>query len=233
MSTRSLSCIAALTLAALASPPAAATLITGSFSGIARGEIRDWGDGTITPFAEPVTGRFSFETAIPPPSGCCDPPIREPGSLFYQGRLFDFSAHVFDDDTDSALYEGSDYDSVTLLDDGTRQSFGLRGGGPYWYWAMTFVAADGGLFQDFDPESFDPTQVDLGASWADFSGDIRSYGSIVSFDTLVFDGYPALVPEPATFGLFATGLLLMARRKRRCVRLRRGAEQLDLTAGSS
>jgi hypothetical protein len=207
-------CITAMLTGTLLALPSQATLITGSFSGIASGESRDWYDGTITSFAIPVTGSFSFETAIP--SG--EQPVVEPGSLSFRGQMFDFAVYGLDEVLDTKDRDRFGEDTVTLLQNGPEQTFRVGGGGPYWYWRMSFLDPDGGLFANFDPETFDPGQVDIGASFAEFSGDIRSYGATLDFSTLVFDGYPQSVPEPATLGLFGAGLLILAVRRRRAGR---------------
>lgn len=204
-------CTTAMLTGALMALPSEATLITGSFSGIASGESRSWYDGTITSFAVPVTGSFSFETTLPAGAE----PTVEPGSLSYQGYLFEFAIHVFDEDIGTEGREGAWEDTVTLLDNGSEQTFRVGGGGPYWYWTISFIDSDGGLFENFDAETFDPGQVDISASFAEFSGDIRSYGATIDFSTLVFDGYPQSVPEPTTLGLFGAGLLVLAVRGRR------------------
>lgn len=204
-------CATAMLASALPALPSEAMLITGSFSGIASGESTNWFDGTITSFAVPVTGRFSFETSVP----AAAEPIVQPGSVSYQGSLFEFAIHVFDEDIGSADREGAWEDTVTLLQNGSEQTFRVGGGGPYWYWTMSFVDPHGGLFDSFDPETFDPGQVNIGASFAAFSGDIRSYSATIDFNTLVFDGYPQSVPEPAALGLFGAGLLVLSIRRRR------------------
>ena len=217
-SIRGIKRITALLAGVLIALPSHAMLITGSFEGIANGQTVSWSDGSITPFAIPITGTFAFETEIPSGSQ----PIVEPGSFSYsgsEGRLFQFATHIFGEDKGSAQVEGGWEDTITLLQEGSQQTLRADGGGPYWYWVMTLVDPDGGLFQNFNPETFDPRQVDLGASFIDFSGDIRSYGAIIKFTTLAFDGYPPQsVPEPTTLGLFGAGLLLFALRRRRAQR---------------
>ena len=208
MSARSIIRLAALLAAILGYQPASAISITGfsgSFTGTATGEFRNNADGTSTPFAEPVTGQFAVDTVIPE-EDCCGPPQLEPGRFHYNGPVFTFSVQAFGYEIGSSTTMSDGPDSVTLLDDGTEQSFRVTGGGPYWYWTMEFVAPDGGLFQDFDPMTFDPTRIDMSRSFAAFSDNIRSYGALVEFDSLAFDGYPSQVPEPATLGLFGMGL---------------------------
>lgn len=209
--------ITTLLASALMALPSYATLITGTFSGVARGETRSWYDGSATSFAVPVTGSFSFETSLP--DGCCPPvvDVLGPGSVLYQGSpiAFDFAVHVFGGDTGTGEVDDYWQDSIVLLQEDTQQSFDVGGGGPYWYWSMTFVDPDGGLFQNFDPATFDPRQVDIDTSFAEFSGNIRSYGATVDFDTLSFDGYPRSIPEPVTLGLFGVGLFMLAALGRR------------------
>lgn len=218
---------AAVSLAGvLGSQTASALSITGfsgTFSGIASGERRNPADDTIIPFMEPVTGWFAVDTVIPPPypEGCCDPPLVEPGRLSYTAPVFSFSVQAFGREIGSNII-GSGPDGVTLFEEGTAQSFTVGGGGPYWNWSMGFAAPEGGLFENFDPMTFDPTRVDMSRSFAAFSDDIRSYRAAVAFDSLVFDGYPSQVPEPTTLGLFGAGLLMLGfARRRACRSLRR------------
>ena len=213
MSTRSFIRVAALLTATLGSQSAWALPITGfsgSFSGTASGNFISRLDGSATPFTEPVTGSFAISTVIPPPypDGCCSPPQMEPGYLHYNGWVLNLSIQAFGREIASNFSDNWP-DSVTLAEEGTAQSLSVAGGGPYWGWSMEFVAPGGGLFQDLDPMTFDPTQVDMSRSFATFSDDIRSYGARVSFDSLLFDGYPSQVPEPATLALFGAGLLML------------------------
>lgn len=208
--------VTVLLASALFALPSNAMFITGTFSGVARGNTNNWSDGTTTPFAVPVTGSFSFQTKLP--GGCCPPEVDAvgPGTVLYRGNpiRFDFTVDVFGQHIGSDVIDDGWEDSIVLAKEGAQQSFRVGGGGPYWYWSMIFVDQDGGLFKNFDPGTFDPRQVDIGASYADFSGDIRSYGAIVDFDTLIFDGYPRPVPEPLTLGLFGAGLLMLVARRR-------------------
>jgi len=215
MSSRTIICAAAFLLAALSYQSSAGT-IEGSFTGTASGGRDNARNGTYTPYSgEPVTGGFSLNTDLPPPdTGCCDPPTLEDGKLFYRAFVFDFSIHAFDHDISNA--ELDDFpNSVTWADDGLSQSLTVTGGGPYWYWVLGLVDPDGGLFSNFDPATFDATQVDIGKSFFNFSDDIRSYGATVAFDTLTIDGHSLQVPEPATLGLLGLGLLLLPLAKRR------------------
>ena len=219
MSARTFICATAFVLAALVSPAVEAVLLTGTFTGTANGFKSNPWDGTLTPITSPATGSFAFETSLPDTSGwpdyCCAPPTVGPGSLDYDGTVFEFNVRAFGREVGNQTIGRYWSDSVTMLEEGAQQSFQVRGGGPYWYWSMSFLDPDGGLFRDFNPETFDPRQVDLSRSFAEFSGDIRSYGATISFDTVVFDGYSQAVPEPAPLGLFGAGLLLVALMKRR------------------
>lgn len=104
---------------------------------------------------------------------------------------------------------------VTWAQDGPGQSVTVTGGGPYAYWTLGLVDPDGGMFRDFDPLTFDPTQVNVGLSYFDFSDDIRTYGATMTFDSLTLDGHTLPVPEPTTLGLFGAGMLLLALTGRR------------------
>ena len=82
-------------------------------------------------------------------------------------------------------------------------------------WTLGLVDPDGGLFRNFDPATFDATQVDIGQSFFNFSDDIRSYRATVAFDSLTIDGHSQQVPEPATLSLLGIGLLLLPLIRRR------------------
>jgi hypothetical protein len=140
--------------------------------------------------------------------------VLEDGRLFYSAFVFQFSIHAFDRDISDA---GLDYfpNGVTWAEDGPAQSLTVTGGGPYWNWTLGLVDPDGGLFRNFDPATFDATQVDIGQSFFNFSDDIRSYRATVAFDSLTIDGHSQQVPEPATLSLLGVGLLLLPLIRRR------------------
>ena len=202
---------------ALRSEPAHAVYITGTFGGTASGDMNNW-NGTSTPFVEPVSGQFSLDMTLPDPGACCPYCCfvsQEPGSLTYQGEhLLDISIQAFGREISST---GNKYwlDSITLGQDGAGQSVTARGGGPYWGWSLNFINSDGGLFDDFDPATFDPAHVNIEESYATFSDDIRSYYARVTFDTVSFDGSALSVPEPSSVGLLALGALLLASARRK------------------
>ncbi|HEY4365690.1 MAG TPA: hypothetical protein VGN07_00510 [Steroidobacteraceae bacterium] len=209
MTTRSLLCAAAFLAAALASQPAGASFITGSFSGIATGNLNNPANGTQSPFAESVTGTFLFDTTIPPTEPYSNPPTLADGVFTYSGQFaFDLAVRFMGQDLPGAvLLSGSNH--AELVDRGAGQSFTLSSGGPYQYGILSFADPDGRLFSNFDPTTFDPRQVDIGQSFVRFSDNIRLYNATVAFDSLIFDGYPQQVPEPATLGMLALGLLLL------------------------
>lgn len=217
MSAKALICATVLLAGALSSEPTRAAYITGAFSGTATGDMNNW-NGTHTPFVEPVSGQFSLAMTLPDPGACCPyccSVSEELGSLTYQGQhLFDVSIQAFGRDI-SSINNKYWLDSITLAQDGTGQSVRASGGGPYWGWSLTFINSAGGLFHDYDPTTFDPTQVDISQSYATFSDDIRSYQASVSFASLGFDGYPLSVPEPASAGLLALGVLILGCTRRR------------------
>ena len=219
---RVLICATILLAGSLRSELAHAAYVTGTFSGTASGDRDNW-NGTSTPFAEPVSARFSLDMTLPDPGACCPYCCfvsQEPGSLTYQGEhLFDISIQAFGRDI-SSIDNKYWLDGITLAQDGTGQSVTASGGGPYWGWSLNFVNSQGGLFHDFDPATFDPTHVDIDESYATFSDDIRSYYARVTFDSVGFDGYPVSIPEPASAGLLTLGVLILACTRRRSPRAR-------------
>jgi hypothetical protein len=212
---------ALVTIAALAQP-AHASYIEATFDGVAQG-IENRGPVQV-PLAEPVSGAFSFSTALPGPDDCCGPPLRDDTSLFYYTALATFPVNVFggtlefESESESGL---GDYwpPSITWTDDGARQSISVDRGGPYHYWRLSLVDADRQLFHNLDPATVDFSQLDFGLSTLSFSSDIRSYHLTVALDQmqLLVDGVPvsSSVPEPGSLALFGAGLLSLAGVRRR------------------
>jgi hypothetical protein len=201
------------TLSTLALIPltASAAFITGSFEGFARTAAnapQPDGPPITTISHNPVIGRFGFETDL---SFLPDPLIREPeggpGGISYFGlpMFMEFTVNGytsrFDNDIDA--FGGP---RLGLIPDNERQMVSLDVSGPYWYSQIDFVSLTGNMLEGIDPLSFDPRAVNVAASSAEYSGDIRSGGSTVTFSSITFDGYPPQqVPEPASLALFLIG----------------------------
>jgi PEP-CTERM motif len=207
--------IGSLLLAACLPSTALAVPITGSFAGIANG-WRTIGYGEQWSYDnEPVTGTFAFETSFD--EGTV---YENPDSVMY----FDWPVSVSFDlfgYTASFSPESDGYSVALILGESQqRQTAELWFFAAYSNASLTFVAPNGGLFDSFDPETFNPAAVDIAASYATFSSHTRSDSASVRFDRITFDGFePTPVPEPLTLSLFAAGLLGMWSMRRRPARL--------------
>lgn len=210
--------VSALVMTATLAQPARASYIEATFEGVAQG-AENHGPVQV-PLVEPVSGAFSFSTAVPGPDDWYGPPVRDDTSLYYNIDLVPFPVNVFGDTLEFGTgLEDNWPPSITWTDDGIRQSIQVRRGGPYHYWRLSLVDADRQLFHDLDPATVDFSQLDFGLSTLTFSGDIRTYALSVTLDqmNLLVDGMPvsSSVPEPGSLGLFGAGLLALVGIRRR------------------
>ena len=208
--------VAAVTLLPI---DATATYVTGSYEGtvqITSSIPQPDGPPVETIEYAPIWGSFAFETDI---GALPSPPLRDPeiGDDFaiYYGlptRMeFNYQnfTEVYDNETDAF---GGPRLEVRGVDG--RQHLLLDVSGPYWYATMDFV---GSLFNDVSPLLFDPQFIDVAASTAIFSGDIRHYGNGIEFSRIAFDGYGSHpIPTPGTGALLliGAGAMLLGRRRR-------------------
>lgn len=196
--------VASLLLACL--PVAAfSAAITGSFSGVADG-WRMVGPGEQWFFEdEPIAGTFAFASEYDEADV-----YDSPESVMYFGWPVAVSFDLFGYTTFFDPDPGSYAFALTLGESQQQQTAELWFFAAYSNASLSFVAPSGGLFDRFDPRTFNPNAVDVAASHANFSGHTRSGYASVRFDRITFDGYtPAPIPEPMTLGLLAMGVFGM------------------------
>jgi len=188
------------TSALLVSGLAHATVITGSYSGIATIVSGPYLETTT----QPVTGVFSFENDI----GTCAPiiyPDQPPCVLPFSWTISAGSA------VPEFNYNESIASYIQLSQSANQQQVSLVMEEPHGEVDFTFGSNSHNLFRNYDLSTFNPKAVDVDASHAGFTGMYLDVD--VAFNTLSFDGYKS-VPEPATGSLLMFGIagLLLTRR---------------------
>ncbi len=176
---------------------AQATIITGTFSGIAQDSRLD-PTGRTNFNGERVSGTFSLDpTAITIPNW--------PGPVYLS--TLEFDAHgqhlIYSND-------GNEPSDTTWSHTAAGDSLDINPSFlPYYNADLHIAGPFGGLFSTNDLSSFNLGAVDFADSFAAFFGG-REFGATISLDQISANGISAAsVPEGSSTSLLAAGLLLL------------------------